>query len=154
MNRFPMTRFSTTVFGLAILALPAGGYGAMSAFAAPEGPCFSSGATTYRILPKNADADYRIRIAEAGMQADLTMNIEQGPDTADFVMLDESGKTNSCARSGDVATIALGAKDSADLTIALTDDADADYKIFVRSDNFSPREAAALFAVMLRHNRN
>jgi hypothetical protein len=149
-----MTRLRTTVFGMAILALPAGGYGAMSAFAAPEGPCFSSGAATYRILPKNAAADYRIRIAEAGTQADVTMNIAQGPDSADFVMLDESDRGNSCANSGDVATIALGAKDAADLTIALTDDADADYKIFVRSDNFSQREAAALFAVMLRHNRN
>lgn len=152
-----MNRLNTTLFGIAILALSSGsyGYGTLSAVAAPDGPCFSNGSTTYRILPHHAAADYNVRITDADASADVTMNIAPAADAADFAMLDDSDAASSCARSGDVTTIALGAKDEpADVTIALTSATDADYRIFVQSDNFSAREAAALFAVMLKRNRD
>ncbi|MGH6666048.1 MAG: hypothetical protein ACREB2_14290 [Pseudolabrys sp.] len=108
-------------------------------------PCFSAGASGYRISD-SAPANVTVRIDNMAATPDLRLQLVDDPAAADFVLVDDSDTVNAC--SGAVQNIRLDpAAEHADLTVTLSR-APADYKIYVRSDNFSQQDAAALFAVL------
>lgn len=134
---------------LSAIAVPAAAH---TYFAAPEGPCFASGAATYRMSPSASAPDYRIRVESHAARPDLRMQTVDRPELADFVLADDSGpaEANACRSSTLTKTIRVDAEAQApDVTVMLNADAaNPDYKIYVHSVRFSHQDAAALLAVM------
>jgi hypothetical protein len=123
-----------------------------SSFVAPDGPCFMSGQTGYRLTPK-PQADYTVRIAPDG--ADLVVELVDDPAAADFVLIDDSGDVRSCERATAVRTVRLdNAAPDADLTIAVSNRPGAGHvRVYAQAADVSLQDAAALFAVVWKGAR-
>jgi hypothetical protein len=81
------------------------------------------------------------------------MQLVDDPAAADFVLVDDADTVNACGGANVLQSIRLDPTASnADLTVALSR-APADYKIYVRSADFSEQDAAALFAVIWKSTR-
>ena len=126
-----------------------------AALAAAPNLCFTAGSVTYRVSSGTGSADYRVKIDAS--HPDLRIQFVDGVESADFALVDDVGghDTNACASSRLTKTVQVVDDASlADITMSLsTDAADADAKLFVHSERFSPRDAAALFAAMQRYQR-
>jgi hypothetical protein len=135
---------------LAAAAVPAV---AQSLSFVPRAACFTDGAAVYQVMPGAARADHMVQIDRDAAVADIRIALIERPESADFVLVDDGGSSHACrgraARSA-VKSIALGAAvRPADLTVGLMSVPEAaDYRIFVRSERFSPEAAVALFAIM------
>ena len=145
-----MNRLQRSLVLIAAIAVPAAAH---STFApVPQSLCFASGATTYRIAHNAAAPDFRIRIADTSVRADLHMQLVDRAEIADFVLVDDfSGKESaSCRSSTPIQTVTLDADTARpDVTVNLSADAAApDYKIYVHSVRYSQQDAAALLAAM------
>jgi len=94
-----------------------------------------------------------VRIDNAAAAPSLRMQVVDDAAAADFVLVDDDEAAEACQASTNIRSVRLdaGAAD-ADLTIAVSAQP-ADYKIYVRSANFSEQDAAALFAVIWRNAR-
>jgi hypothetical protein len=69
------------------------------------------------------------------------------------VLVDDGDASAACKAAGSIKTIRVDAAAAEpDVTVAMTKTA-ADYKVFVKSSNFSEQDAAALFAVIWRSAR-
>jgi hypothetical protein len=117
--------------------------------AAPQGPCFNTGTTAYRVSSTLAP-DYRVRVDGHIHRAHLRVHMVDTPDKADFVLIDDVSGVPGSACGPLVKTISLaGEARPADMIVGLAADAaSADYKLYVRSTRFSQDDAAALFAVL------
>ena len=99
-------------------------------------PCFIAGNTGYRISDSSS-ADFTVRIDNAAAKPDLRMQLVDDSAAADFVLVDDATAVNSCAGVAAVKSVRLDAKaQKPDLTVTLSR-APADYKIYVRSAEFS-----------------
>lgn len=134
---------------LAALAIaPAAAYPLL--FPSRVAPCFSFGGTQYRITSA-AEADYRIRIEDAGAPVDsslpdMRVQLVDAADDADLVLIDESA--GAVCTNTSIRTIRVDAAEPRpDLTVRLSREP-ADHKLYVRSASFSQHEAAGLFAVL------
>lgn len=117
---------------------------------APDGSCFSSGGTAYR-LTASTKADYTIRIDNGAQHPDLVVQITDDPAAADLVLLADGDGLSGCA-AGALRTIRLDPRAAEpDITIALTGEANAQPRIY--APGFRAEEAAALFAVMRKTPR-
>lgn len=115
--------------------------------------CFITGGDGYRIAD-HGPASYSVRIDNAAPQPGLRLQVVDDPATADFMLIDDSASANSCHDAATVNSIRVNAADAdPDLTVSLSHEP-AEHKIYVRSANFSERDAAALFAVMWRNAQN
>jgi hypothetical protein len=79
--------------------------------------------------------------------ATVRVQIVDGAEAADFAYVDDIDSTEASACGVTAATrfVAIDALPSAaEPVIYLSQDGNADYRIFVRSKHFTPREAAAL----------
>jgi hypothetical protein len=139
---------------LAVLALAAAVPAAAAAagsffstsFAPPDGPCFVSGQTGYR-LSSATRADYTVRVAPA--DADLVVELVNDPTAADFILIDDNSDIRSCERASAVRTVRLGSAGAdADLTIAVTSEPGMGHlRVYAQAAGVSAQDAAALFAV-------
>lgn len=149
-----MTRSHIIALLALVVAVPAVAIGANSLFSADQAPCFSTGNVGYRLTDRR-HADFTIKIDNAAAKPDLALQLVDDPALADFVLADGSETSGACFGLRAIRTIRVDAQArEPDLTIALrTDDADARYKIYARSADFTAQDAAALFAVMIQTGR-
>jgi hypothetical protein len=142
----------THIFSLMVLiaAIPAATAG--SFFASSAKPCFFAGNVGYE-LTGSAAADYTVRVDNTAPSPSLRMQVVDDAAAADFALVDDGEAAESCKAETNIRRVRLdaGAVD-ADLTIAVSAQP-ADYKIYVRSANFSEQDAAALFAVIWQNAR-
>ncbi len=132
-----------------IVAVPAA---AGSFFSSNAKPCFIAGASGYQISD-SASANFTVRIAGAAAKPSLRMQLVDDAAAADFVLVDDSDTVNACTDVTAIQSIRIDpAAPNADLTVVLSRQP-ADYKIYVRSANFSEQDAAALFAVIWKTAR-
>lgn len=117
-------------------------------FVSAPHPCFTAGSVTYRVAPRVAAPDYRVRIGES--HPELRMRLVDEVENADFALVDDVGAVDDCKAAGLVKTVKIvGETSPADITMSLSrDGTDADLKLFVHSERFGQHEAAALFAAM------
>lgn len=136
-----------------VIAVPAATAGSfLSSGSSGAVPCFAASNATYK-LSGDAAADYTVRIDNAAVSPSLRMQMVDDPAAADFVLVDDGDAAEACKAAASIKTIRVDAAAAEpDVTVALTRTA-ADYKIFVKSSNFSEQDAAALFAVIWRTAR-
>ena len=136
-----------------VVAIPAATAGSLfSSSASSTAPCFAAANATYK-LSGDAAADYTVRIDNAAVSPSLRMQMVDDPAAADFVLVDDGDAAEACKGAAAIKTIHIDAAAAEpDVTVALTRTA-ADYKVFVKSSNFSEQDAAALFAVIWRNAR-
>jgi hypothetical protein len=149
-----MTRSHIIALLTLVVAVPAVAIGANSIFSAEEAPCFSAGNVGYRLTDRRS-ADFTIRIDNASARPDLALQLVDDPALADFVLADGTETSGACFGLRAIRTIRVDAQArEPDLTVALRpDDADAHYRIYAHSADFTAQDAAALFAVMIRNGR-
>jgi hypothetical protein len=110
-------------------------------------PCISLGRTSVRLATLPWQSQRYVSFTDDPKRANVRVQIVDSPELADFSVIDDintSGAT-SCEASAETRYIGISA--SASTTgpvIYLSDEAGADYRVFVQSKTFSTREAAAL----------
>ncbi len=145
-----MTRTHIVSLMALIVVIPAATAG--SFFSSSAKPCFIAGSAGYEISA-GAQANYPVRIDNTAASPSLRMQIVDDSATADFVLVDDGDAIEACKAASAIKSIRLDpAAAKADLTVALSR-TEADYKIYVRSANFTEQEAAALFAVIWQDAR-
>jgi hypothetical protein len=146
-----MTR--THVFALLALAVAVPATAATSYLTAStmQKPCFVAGQAAYRVTG-SAVADYTVRVDSGDTSPSLRLQLVDDPAEADFVLVDDSVATDACPAT--VTNIRVDPAASApDVTVSISR-APAARKIYVNSANFSPDDAAALFAVIWKGTRD
>jgi len=149
-----MTRPNFIALLLLAAAIPAAAAGAGSYFSRAEGTCFAAGTTGYR-LTSSLNADVTIRIDDAAAAPDLTLQLVNDPNTADFVLADGIADGSNCDHVAAIRTIRLDplAREP-DLTITLAPRGERGlFKIYSHSTEFTEQDTAALFAVMWNATR-
>jgi len=113
----------------------------------PTQPCISAGLSTVQMAWLPWTADLHVAFAGTPELATVRVQLVDQPDLADFVVTDDvSGvEDSSCSAGSGSRRVAIVDKARAgDPTIYLSTEANADYRIFVRSASFTPEQAAAL----------
>ncbi len=142
----------THIAALLVLTVAVPAATASSFFSSNAKPCVVAGASGYQISD-SAAANFTVRIVSAAAKPSLRMQLVDDAAAADFVLVDDSDTVNACTGAAAVQSIRLDpAAPDADLTVVLSRQP-ADYKIYVRSANFSEQDAAALFAVIWKNAR-
>ncbi len=117
--------------------------------------CFTTGATTYR-LAKSGPADVRIRVDAVNPAADLRMQIVEQAEIADFIIADDIDEPGNPCESGRHLTT-IRADDSEprpDVVVVLSPKPDtADFRIYVHSARYAPKDAAAFLAAMWKSSQ-
>ncbi len=132
-----MDRIRKSLILLAVVAVPAAAH---STFAPDDELCFASGAATYRLAPKAAAPDYRVKIDNSAPRPDLRMQLVDRPEIADFVLADDFGAVgNACRSPAPVRTIKVDSETrTPDVTVSLAPgDTLPDYRVYVHSVRFS-----------------
>ncbi|MGE3149820.1 MAG: hypothetical protein AB7K04_12215 [Pseudorhodoplanes sp.] len=131
------------------IAAPAAAH---SFFAADKAPCFTAGDWTYQLSPQAPMPDYRVQVTSDATPADLSMQLVDSPELADFVLADDvdASENNICRSATGLKVVrAGGAETQPDITVALSRAATTpDYRVYVNSTRFSHEDVAALVAVM------
>jgi hypothetical protein len=141
-----MTRNRLIVLLVLIVALPAAAT-APALLSAPAKPCFVAGNAAYRFAD-SGPADLTVRIDNNAAHPDLRLQVVDDAASADLVLVDDGESAAACA--GRIERIRLdNDARKPDLVVALSR-APAAHKIYVRSQRYSTREAAALFAALWR----
>jgi hypothetical protein len=110
-------------------------------------PCISAGLTTVQMASFPWQADLHVAFTERPELATVRVQLVDQPELADFVVMDDvtSIEDSSCAIVGERRRVAI-ATDAGhgEPVIYLSANANADYRIFVRSASFTAEQAAAL----------
>ena len=150
-----MTRthiISLLVLIVGVPAATAGSFFESGAKTSNTKPCFIAGSAGYE-LSGSASATYTVRIDNTTPSPNLRIQVVDDPAAADFVLVDDGDAADACQTAAAIKSIRIDpAARHADLTIALSRAA-ADYKIYVRSVNYTEQDAAALFAVIWQDAR-
>jgi len=110
-------------------------------------PCIRLGETSVQIAPSPGQAQSRVSFTTDPAAATVRVQLVGRAEEADFAYVDdvEGFEADACKVTPATRWIAIaGAPSAADAVIYLSRDGRADYRIFVQSRHFSPREAAAL----------
>jgi hypothetical protein len=109
-------------------------------------PCLVLGDGALQIAAAPWQAIFHVGFTEDRAHATARVQIVDQPETADFAVTDDADTAEPAACAAAPARmIGIAASgDRADAIIYLSRDADADYRIFVRSKTVTAREAAAL----------
>jgi hypothetical protein len=115
--------------------------------------CIAIGGTTWRIASGAAN----VTVAFAGTAAapDVRIQFAETSEQADFVFVDD-GMPASCQNDPAIRTVAVAPNVAEpDLTVGFASRSQAaDYRVYVRSQRFSPEAVAALFAAAHMPPRN
>jgi hypothetical protein len=110
-------------------------------------PCIAVGDTSVELTTLFWTAGIHVAFTDDPARATVRVRITDDADDADFTIVDGGlgSETDSCEAhpANRLVTIAAQPVDGGPV-IYLTTDSPADYRIYVRSKSFSPREAAAL----------
>lgn len=110
-------------------------------------PCIAVGQDTLQIATAPWHADLRVSFTDDPALATVRVALADSADTADFAVVDDIAGPDDSACEATQATqfVAMTAVPStAAPVIYLASTGPADFRIFVRSSRFTPREAAAL----------
>jgi hypothetical protein len=131
-----------SVVPLALVALFARG----SLFSSAH-PCIAIANTSVEIAELPWHADLHVAFTDDPAAATVRVQITEDAQTADFALVDDNNAAEASACEASPATRAVSISDMAERgtpVIYLTHEGPADYRIFVRSNSFSQRDAAAL----------
>jgi hypothetical protein len=111
-------------------------------------PCIAVGDTSVQITSAPWHADLHVSFTDDPAAATVRVQITENAEAADFAVVDDvddSTEANACEAMPATQLVAIshGPSGSAPV-IYLSPDGPADYRVFVRSNSFSAREAAAL----------
>lgn len=142
-----MLRFRVLASSLPLLLL--GLLGARSELIAGPRPCIVVGDRAVQIAPTPWQAQLHVGFTDDPVRATVRVQIVDGPDAADFAVTDDAGtdEPSACALAPETRLVAVAAQPAAaDPVIYLSHDdgGRADFRIFVRSNSFTARDAAAL----------
>ena len=111
------------------------------------GPCIPVGAETLEIGSEPWHADLHVSFTDDPALATVRVALTDNAAEADFAVIDDvaGNEENVCRTTTATQFVAVSARPTkAAPVIFLTQGGPADYRIFVSSTQFSPREAAAL----------
>ena len=144
--------FSLMALVITVPAATAGSFFSSSNPSSAAKPCFVAGNDGYRISG-SAKADYTVRIDNTAPNPSLRMQLVDDPAAADFLLVDDGDTAETCQATSTVSSIRVDpAAAHPDLTVALSR-TEANFKIYVRSANYTEQDAAALFAVIWQNTR-
>ena len=109
--------------------------------------CIEIGGAAVQIAPISSLADHHVSFTDDPRLATVRVQITDNAEAADFTVVDDIDDAEAGACEGNTVPqlVAIASSPSAtEPVIYLTESGPADYRIFVRSKSFSPREAAAL----------
>jgi hypothetical protein len=110
-------------------------------------PCITIGATTVQMATAPWLAQTHVSFTTDPARANVRVQIVDTPETADLAIVEDTGTTldGSCGAQASIRSIGIASVASeTEPVIYLSQDADADYRIYVRSRSVSARDAAAL----------
>jgi hypothetical protein len=139
---------------IAAIAIPAAAYSMLAPV--KDSLCLASGATTYRLAHGAASPDFRIKISGDAVQPDLRVQWVDRAEIADFVLVDDGDRNGptTCRSTAPIRTVAFDTDVlKPDVTVKLSAEPAADYKIYVQSARFSQQDAAALVAAIWKDNQ-
>jgi hypothetical protein len=113
----------------------------------PRRPCIALGETSLQIAPPPRQAQFNVCFTNDPARATVRVQLVDNAEAADFVYVDDVDGTEAHACEVTVAMQFVGIAASplaAGPVIYLSPDGNADYRIFVQSKRFTPREAVAL----------
>ncbi|MEK9280627.1 MULTISPECIES: hypothetical protein [unclassified Bradyrhizobium] len=110
-------------------------------------PCIALGETSVELTSLFWTAGIQVAFTEDPTQATVRVQMTENADAADFAVVDDgtSDEPGACEANAATRLVAISAHPSDGRSVIyLSPDGPADYRIYVRSKTFSPREAAAL----------
>ena len=110
-------------------------------------PCIAAGSATLEIGSEPWHADLHVSFTDDPALATVRVALTDNAADADFTVVDDvaEGEENACATTPATQFVAVSAHPkTAEPVIYLAAGGPADYRIFVNSRRFTPREAAAL----------
>jgi hypothetical protein len=139
-----MLRFKILASALPLLLA---GVFARSELASGTQPCIAIGDMSVQIASTPWQAQLRVSFTNDPAMATVRVQITDSAETADFAVVDDaaSAEANACEVTPATKFVGIANDPSPSApVIYLSQDGDADYRIFVRSKTFSARDAAAL----------
>ena len=110
-------------------------------------PCIAIGGTSVRIASEPWQTQLRVSFTTNPAVATVRVQITESAEAADFVVVNDAGSAegNACEANAATRFVGIATKPSPTRPIIyLSQDGNADYRIFVNSKTFTPRDAAAL----------
>jgi hypothetical protein len=109
-------------------------------------PCIPLGSTTVEIASAPWHADLHVSFTDDPKLATVHVAISDNAEAADFAVVDDGNAAdgNACEATPATQFIAISARDGAAVIYLSHAEGPADYRIFVRSQRFTDRQAAAL----------
>lgn len=110
-------------------------------------PCIALGDTSVELTSLFWTASVRVAFTDDPSRATVRVQITDDADAADLAVVDDGlgSETESCQINPATRLVAIAAQPvDGGPVIYLSTDGPADYRIYVRSNTFSQREAAAL----------
>ena len=110
-------------------------------------PCIAIADTTVQLADLPWHAQLHVSFTRDPAVATVRVQISDSADAADFAVVDDidTTETDACPVNAATRMVAISASPAAsEPVIYLSQHGPADYRIFVRSKTFTPREAAAL----------
>lgn len=110
-------------------------------------PCIAIGEGSVQIATAPWQAQSTVAFTDDPAQATVRVQIVDSAEVADFAVVDDidSAEAGACVVTAATRFIAISVTPASTRPlIYLSNEADADYRIFVQSRSFTPRDAAAL----------
>lgn len=110
-------------------------------------PCIEVAGTTVQLASIPWQAALHVAFTDDPRLATVRVQISDSAEAADFTVIDDidDAEAGACAGRAPPQLVAISRNPSAsEPLIYLSQDGPADYRIFVQSRSFSPRDAAAL----------
>jgi hypothetical protein len=110
-------------------------------------PCIAIDDSEVRIAELPWQAGLHVSFTDDPALATVRVQIAESPEAADFVVVDDvdGAETGACEANTATRFVAISSSPALDTpVIHLSHEGPANYRIFVRSKTFTPREAAAL----------
>ncbi|MDA9502328.1 hypothetical protein [Bradyrhizobium sp. CCBAU 11357] len=110
-------------------------------------PCIALGDTSVELTSLFWTAGVHVAFTDDPARATVRVQITDDADAADFAVVDDGlgSEPDSCQASPSTRLVSIAAQPvDGGQVVYLSSEGPADYRIFVRSKTFSPREAAAL----------
>ena len=110
-------------------------------------PCIAFGGAPTELATVPWGAKLHVAFTDDPARASVRVQITDSAEAADFAVVDDgpTSEAGACEAGAAIRRVAISAQPTVDSpVIYLTTEGPADYRIFVRSKTFSPRDAAAL----------
>jgi hypothetical protein len=109
-------------------------------------PCIAIANSSVEIASLPWHADLHVAFTDDPLAATVRVQVTESAETADFAFVDgaDAAEANACEANAATQAVSISEPTSGAPVIYLSNDGPSDYRIFVRSNTFSQREAAAL----------